>query len=152
MHYLQVTATNEAVTTTSNSRRPRKKKTFSELKEEECLLLKEQISLKNDLEALLMTLDKQRAENVSLKRKKLECDMLRSSAQKKAATPDVAVEAVTDQTHQMNDLLVLDSCSIVQKDVACVQQDVATGGFLIPDLNMMPSEGDFGAEALYGVS
>lgn len=82
----------------------------------------------------------------------LECDMLRSSAQKKAATPDVAVEAVTDQTHQMNDLLVLDSCSIVQKDVACVQQDVATGGFLIPDLNMMPSEGDFGAEALYGVS
>ncbi|KAF8364562.1 hypothetical protein HHK36_033471 [Tetracentron sinense] len=61
----KATATNETII-----RRSRKKKTFSELKEEESLLLKERICLKKELAKLRITFEEERARNGSLKRMK----------------------------------------------------------------------------------
>ncbi|CAK8535623.1 unnamed protein product [Lathyrus sativus] len=57
--------------TTKNSKR---KKTLAELREEESLLLKERINLKNELASLRLTVEKEKATNERLKRVKLDFD------------------------------------------------------------------------------
>ncbi|CAI8611816.1 unnamed protein product [Vicia faba] len=57
--------------TTKNSKR---KKTLAELREEESLLLKERINLKNELVSLRLTVEKEKATNERLKRMKLDFD------------------------------------------------------------------------------
>ncbi|KAH9620617.1 hypothetical protein KSS87_017324 [Heliosperma pusillum] len=59
-------------TPTTSSKRPKRKKTFAELKEEESSLLKERIHLTKEMATLRMTLEEQRSINVSLKRIKLD--------------------------------------------------------------------------------
>ncbi|XP_076921795.1 uncharacterized protein LOC143583359 [Bidens hawaiensis] len=55
---------------TTPTKRPRKKKTLAELKEDEAALLKERKQLKRQLAALQATCQKQRKENESLKKMK----------------------------------------------------------------------------------
>ncbi|XP_058774115.1 uncharacterized protein LOC131648368 [Vicia villosa] len=73
----------EAVTT-KNSKR---KKTLAELKEEETLLLKERINLKNELASLRLNVEKEKATNERLKRMKLDFDSRHNS--NTAATSEI---------------------------------------------------------------
>ncbi|KAL4559887.1 hypothetical protein LXL04_032033 [Taraxacum kok-saghyz] len=60
---------------TTPTKRPRKKKTLAELKEDETLLLKERKQLKRQLATLQATFDKQRNENESLKKMKMDMQL-----------------------------------------------------------------------------
>ncbi|CAI9766155.1 unnamed protein product [Fraxinus pennsylvanica] len=60
----------------SNKKRSRKKKTLAELKDEENLLRKERRELKMEVAALRVNLEKQRATNESLKRMKIELQLV----------------------------------------------------------------------------
>ncbi|XP_034209935.1 uncharacterized protein LOC117623166 isoform X2 [Prunus dulcis] len=60
-------------------KRPRKKKTLAELKEEESFLLKERRNLKNQLATLRLTVEKQRATNESLRKIKTITHCLKTS-------------------------------------------------------------------------
>lgn len=57
--------------TTVAGKRPRKKKTLAELREEESLLLKERRNLRHELATLGLNLEKARSINQSLKRRKM---------------------------------------------------------------------------------
>ncbi|KAF5461371.1 hypothetical protein F2P56_017476 [Juglans regia] len=152
-------ATSESTATKSS----RRKKTFVELKEEESSLLKERITLKKELATLRSTFKEQRARNESLKRIKL--DSVLHSAKNLNATCDGLEKTVHKETYQRiasapdhtslslpanttsDDNLQSEPC---EADKAA---DLARGGnFLLPDLNMMPSEEDSSTETLYGMS
>ncbi|ONI16380.1 hypothetical protein PRUPE_3G095200 [Prunus persica] len=60
-------------------KRPRKKKTLAELKEEESFLLKERRNLKNQLATLHLTVEKQKATNESLRKIKMITRCLKTS-------------------------------------------------------------------------
>uniref|UniRef100_A0A5B7ANT4 Uncharacterized protein n=1 Tax=Davidia involucrata TaxID=16924 RepID=A0A5B7ANT4_DAVIN len=146
---------NETSTTTTN-KRSRRKKTFAELKEEESLLLKERTHLKKDIATLRITLEEQRARSENLKRIKLDLHL--QSANKPDATSDELEEAISSMeastlehvpmlpTHAKHEDLPEPETCKVQKDVETRERC-----FIIPDLNMMPSE-DYGSETLYGMS
>ncbi|KAL2554891.1 hypothetical protein Fot_08510 [Forsythia ovata] len=68
----KVNGTNEQ----NNKKRSRKKKTLAELREEENLLLKERRELKMEVAALRVNLEKQRATSESLKRMKIELQLV----------------------------------------------------------------------------
>lgn len=120
------TATSETAATTS--RRSRKKKTFAELKEEESLLMKERIYLKRDLASLRATVKEERAKNERFKKLKLDLGL---KFPNKSTTYG---EAHCDEVPQP------DSCISREEDASQERY------FVLPDLNMMPSEVDFGSE------
>lgn len=140
----KVTATTEA----TNPKRSRKKKTLAELKEEEDLLMKESLTLKNELAVLHATYEKQRVENESLKRMKLDIHGLHIV---KTATPLVAISDQTQQKEAAEDhhpptpaiLLSNNNYSEVQNQSA--QHAKAETSFLLPDLNL-PCEDGFDDE------
>ncbi|KAG7014171.1 hypothetical protein SDJN02_24345 [Cucurbita argyrosperma subsp. argyrosperma] len=143
-------------------KRPRKKKTLGELKEEEALLLKERRSLKDALATLRVTVEKQRDINGSLKKMKLELELQQGST-----VPD---EENSDQS-QLQKLPrsicnttpigvaafgcngVDASYQLTLPNVSCKLQEMGTLGTvrLLPDLNL-PFQDDSGAEALYRMS
>ncbi|XP_024633032.2 uncharacterized protein [Medicago truncatula] len=68
------------------TRNPKRKKTLAELKEEESLLLKERINLKNELASLRLSVEKERATNESLKRmKQLDLESQQNSSTSNAS-------------------------------------------------------------------
>ncbi|KAL5576085.1 hypothetical protein UlMin_017784 [Ulmus minor] len=117
----------------STSKRPRKKKTLAELREEESLLLKERKKLKSELAALRLSVEKQRSTNESLKR--LELDYLSQQTG----------EAIVDRPEQVGSV---PGPSRVSKTGVQVQpsnlpgkvEEVEGGeaGFFLPDLNFPP--------------
>ncbi|KAG6643751.1 hypothetical protein I3843_08G008400 [Carya illinoinensis] len=152
-------ATSESTAT----KRSRRKKTFVELKEEESSLLKERITLKKELATLRSTFKEQRARNESLKRIKLDsilhsttnlnatCDGLEKAVFKEtyrgvASVPDHNSLSVPENTAS-DDNLQSEPC---EADKAAAP--ASDGDFLLPDLNMMPSEEDSSTETLYGMS
>lgn len=78
----KVTANQKETVIARNSKR---KKTLAELKEEESLLLKERINLKNELASLRLTVEKERATNESLKRMKLDLESQQNSSTSNAS-------------------------------------------------------------------
>ncbi|KAM0957054.1 hypothetical protein ACFX2I_025184 [Malus domestica] len=147
-------------------KRPRKKKTLAELKEEESLLLKERRNLENELATLRLTVEKQRATNESLKKVKLELQLPQTKM--KATTPVLSGEAIWHQHEQIN--AVGDTTPTMKTSVHCnnvgtsqsscpsnvsskVQQEVGSRdtAFSLPDLNL-PFGEDPGSEVLYGTS
>ncbi|CAL5431304.1 unnamed protein product [Camellia sinensis] len=151
----ETTATATATTTTN--KRSRRKKTFAELKEEEILLLKERMNLTKELATLRETLEEQKAKSQNLKRLKL--DLYSQSANKLAATCD-ELEAPNSSQPNLAEVSTLDhvsvlptitsaSCKVENKEV-----ETSERCFVLPDLNMMPSEEDSvsGCETLYGLS
>lgn len=141
--------TNDTIAATNISQRSRKKKTFSELREEESLLLKERIHLKKEIATVRVTIKEQKTRGENFKRIKL--DLHSDSAMKIAANSsqptfseactlahDFPVSPTT--THQ--DFPSPNSCK-AEKEV-----ETSERGFVLPDLNMMPSEEDFGCETL----
>ncbi|KAH7524582.1 hypothetical protein FEM48_Zijuj06G0134800 [Ziziphus jujuba var. spinosa] len=152
-------ATNTTASTTKGSRR---KKTFAELKEEEGSLLKERVYLRKELATLRATFKEQRAKNESLKRMKLDFEMHSSKHLK--ASVDGLEKAIAGQLHQRigsplgNVPSHLNTRATVQDDNSqsdfcdASKADFTGNSFLLPDLNMAPSEDDFGAETFCGMS
>ncbi|GMN45497.1 hypothetical protein TIFTF001_014689 [Ficus carica] len=149
-----------ASTTTTISRRSRRKKTFAELKEEENSLLKERVQLKKELAMLRATFKEQSAKNDSLKRMKLELhgnsskyvnadeSKVASSSQpteRIASTSDIVpLTLPTQLTHHGN--AQSDSCDESKTN------SNRDGFFLLPDLNSLPCDEDYGSETFYGTS
>ncbi|KAF8393086.1 hypothetical protein HHK36_021327 [Tetracentron sinense] len=156
----KVTATSE-----TTIRRSRKKKTLTELKEEESLLVKERIDLKRELLTLRITFEEQRARNKSLKKMKLD---LQLHSAKKGPVSDVAEKALSVQFHHKEVALDDHTPTLLPMSVTCDElvfpsppsdsrkvqkKDVATleSSFVLPDLNL-PTEDDSGSTVLYGMS
>ncbi|KAG6593372.1 hypothetical protein SDJN03_12848, partial [Cucurbita argyrosperma subsp. sororia] len=142
-------------------KRPRKKKTLGELKEEEVLLLKERRSLKDALAILRLTVEKQRSINGSLKKMKIDFDsqqaieMTVTSAMPKEASSD-RPQLQTLPISICNTMPVGVDASSYQlplPNVSCKLQEMGTLATVrsIPDLNM-PFQEDSGADILYRMS
>lgn len=138
--------------------KPRKKKTFAELKDEENYLLNERTHLKKDIARLRATFTEQIARNKSLKKMKLDLNLL--SGKRNVVTADDRDEA-TSGLHDKMEASTSDnpaSSTSSERDVSkghpssssSQYPEAATkdsdGSFLLPDLNMIPSED------LYGLS
>ncbi|KAL5759044.1 hypothetical protein ACOSP7_021655 [Xanthoceras sorbifolium] len=141
---------------TTTPKKPRKRKTLAELKEEEDFLLKERRNLENQLDSLRVDIEKQRATNENLKKIKLDIFSHQTMETVKAtslATP----EAVSNQPQQMEVNCDL-SCVItlangatsnelnpsVSNGSSKAQEDGSkTSSFLLPDLNI-PLDDDSG--------
>ncbi|KAG6410697.1 hypothetical protein SASPL_128762 [Salvia splendens] len=123
----------------SISKRSRKKKTLTELKDEENSLLKERRNLKRDIAALRINLEEQIAKNENLKRIKIELQPLLD-----AETVFSTKEPVSDnQLHP--DGPAITPPLISDKAVALHSNDCPTSpikdattshAFMLPDLNM----------------
>ncbi|XAR69416.1 hypothetical protein NMG60_11000984 [Bertholletia excelsa] len=144
-----------ATNATTSSKRSRKKKTFAELKEEENLLLNERIHLKKELASLRMTLDEQKVRSENLKKLKLDLNLL--SANKMAPTSDVAEATHSDQSNLAEDSApvpfsvspTMPTCGdCFAQSASEVEKEVETRDkcFILPDLNMTPSEEDGGCD------
>ncbi|KAL3497310.1 hypothetical protein ACH5RR_040042 [Cinchona calisaya] len=148
----------------SNSKRSKKKKTFAELKEEENLLLKERVTLKRELASLHVTFEEQKARSENLKRMKIDLNLQTSGETSHAIEVAVAnqcnqMEASTNHHPHLalpiHDNSVQDhglgssgsSCRGVEKEV-----DTQKSCFVLPDLNMMPSDEEIVPEILNGVN
>ncbi|KAK4765118.1 hypothetical protein SAY86_026208 [Trapa natans] len=70
------TLTVTPITTTPATRRPKRKKTLAELKDEESMLMRERKKLRHDLAALRLIVEQERARNCIFKQKKLDLQML----------------------------------------------------------------------------
>ncbi|KAL4039130.1 hypothetical protein IC575_002774 [Cucumis melo] len=142
-------------------KRPRKKKTLGELKEEEVLLLKERRSLKDALATLRLSVEKQRAMNGSLKKMKL--DLESQQAIEMVVTSAVPGEANSNQPQQLQTpsrsicsttpIGADASYQLTMPNVSCKLQEIGTLGTvrLLPDLNL-PFQEDSSTEALYRMS
>ncbi|CAA7046383.1 unnamed protein product [Microthlaspi erraticum] len=118
--------------TSSFSKRLKKKKSSSELKNEENLKLKERLDLEKEIASLRVTFDEQNARNQRLKRIKLD---LSSGRVKKESPVDLV-----RKSHAVSK-----SCRAEGKTTSSRNQE---SFFFLPDLNMVPSED----EILYGTS
>nr|XP_004305487.2 PREDICTED: uncharacterized protein LOC101314015 [Fragaria vesca subsp. vesca] len=137
------------------SKRPRKRKTLAQLKEEECLLLKERRNLKKELQTLRLNVEKQRATNESLKKIKLQQTMM------KVASSSASGEGICYQPTQVNAVSelarVIDlgtSKSSCPSNISNMVHEVGNcreAAFPLPDLNL-PFEDNQNPEALYGIS
>ncbi|KAF9681281.1 hypothetical protein SADUNF_Sadunf06G0209400 [Salix dunnii] len=132
--------------TTSNTvKRSRKKKTFSELKEEETQLEKERVYLKKEISTVRATFKEERVRNENLKRIKIDLNLHYGNEPEASTTNGIPS---TLPTHAKGDSHLQSSSSEIDKAISNHDRS-----FLLPDLNMMPSdEGDSGTETLYGVS
>lgn len=132
--------------TTSNIvKRSRKKKTFSELKEEEAQLVKEGVYLKKEISTVRATFKEERVRNENLKRIKIDLN-LHYGNELEASTSNGIPSTL--RTRAKGDSHLQSSSS--ETDKAISNHDRS---FLLPDLNMMPSdEGDTGTATLYGLS
>ncbi|WCJ30358.1 hypothetical protein M5689_011923 [Euphorbia peplus] len=122
----------ESASTATTTKRSKRKKTYSELKEEEDLLMKESIHLREEIANLNATFKQQTARNDDLKRIKvdlnLQCVKLSS----------FAPEGPTPIYSQQNG----------RDSGSCDSNHDRS--FLLPDLNSMPLEEDLSSEALSG--
>ncbi|CAJ1955005.1 unnamed protein product [Sphenostylis stenocarpa] len=145
---------------TVTTRKSRRKKTLSELKEEEDLLLKERRSLKKELASLRVTVEKHKTTNESLKRMKLDF-VSRQNSSGAAAASEVCGKAVNDPSQfATSECHPSDSVSrnTVIHDVSPVcaanASPKAQGNgnqestFVLPDLNL-PVDEDFSANAIH---
>ncbi|XP_075106111.1 uncharacterized protein LOC107816420 isoform X1 [Nicotiana tabacum] len=139
------TFTNETsnISSSSCSKRSKKKRqTFTELKEEENLLLKERVHLKRELASIHVTLNEQRVKSDNFKRIKFDLNLQTSN--------EMAAESASNRC---NNLLTQRADSVLSRhtmeDDDLVSSDSHRGenstenqnrGFFLPDLNAMPSE------------
>ncbi|KAL3835497.1 hypothetical protein ACJIZ3_010233 [Penstemon smallii] len=130
-------------------KRSRKKKTLSELKEEENLLIKERRDLKREIASLRLNLEKESDTNVSLKKMKLE---LQPHLDK--GTTYVPEESISGQLLGKIPSIIP---QIVSGNYNTLQPSIASNGdvpsdppFVLPDLNL-PFE-DSSSDVICGVS
>ncbi|XP_027356240.1 uncharacterized protein LOC113865715 [Abrus precatorius] len=141
----KATATSGYTGNSASTKRCRRKKTFAELKEEESSLLKERIYLKKEIATVNANFEAQRAKNESLKRMKL--DFGSKSHRNPSSTSIEQHCTYAGQPHQR----IVSSEALtraIQDDTQSQASESRPNGiestgesfFLIPDLNMMPSD------------
>ncbi|XP_057968234.1 uncharacterized protein LOC131157844 [Malania oleifera] len=154
-----------AVTETTPTKRPRRKKTLAELKEEESLLSRERKELKHELAALRLTVERERATNECLKRMKIDLLPLTTktapiqTTSEEAKAPDESRKAPCEPTPSSLATSItakdLDSsCPSLPNSSSEVNKGMGSNQhtmFQLPDLNL-PLEGDSGCEILHGMS
>ncbi|XP_011045667.1 PREDICTED: uncharacterized protein LOC105140504 isoform X2 [Populus euphratica] len=130
---------------TPTIKRSRKKK-LVELREEEILLLKEKRHLKNKLETIRVSLEKERARNESLKRTKFD---LLSQHRPEIFTASVKSEDVISIKPQETKVACDSTYSVLAHNVSFqLQEDEGRKpSFTLPDLNL-PVDGDSGSGIL----
>ena len=155
----KATATSGYTGNSASTKRCRRKKTFAELKEEESSLLKESIYLKKEIATVNANFEAQRAKNESLKRMKLDVGL--KYHQNNPSSTSVEPQCVlAGQPHQR--IVVSTEALIrpIQEDTHSLASESrpnrikSTGEsfFLIPDLNMVPSEDVSCTDNLCGMS
>ncbi|KAJ4952214.1 hypothetical protein NE237_029046 [Protea cynaroides] len=133
-------------TSETTGRRSRKKKTFTELKEEEDLLLKESIQLKKELATLRTDFEELKTRNETLKRMKLDLELVPA---KVVATfvelkdvdcdvPDQREANSVDQGHDSCNEGDSIACASFDPDSCIIEKDAL---LTLPDLNL-PFEED----------
>ncbi|KAL1315262.1 hypothetical protein HN51_042033 [Arachis hypogaea] len=127
----KATATSEYTSNSASNKKCRRRKTFSQLQEEESSLLQEKIYLTKEIANVSASCKAQRARNESLKRMKLDL----------GSAPDGLPHPNSDQpkwTAITSSAAQGDTDTLPQPQTA----ESARSVFLVPDLNMMPSEDD----------
>lgn len=125
---------------TTESKKSRRRKTFAELKEEESVLLKEKVHLKKEIASMRVTFKEQRAENSSLKRMKVDLNFNTANESSLTASERDEHKASSSITPQ-------------QRVASAHPLDNEGSSFVLPDLNMMPTEDDdSGPEMFFGTS
>ncbi|KAK0578649.1 hypothetical protein LWI29_013721 [Acer saccharum] len=151
----KLVGTNETTTT----KKPRKKKTLAELREEEDFLLKERVNLKNQLASLRVNFEEQRATNENLK--KIKLDIVPHQTMETVGASPATREAISNQPHQMEVdpdpfcvVMPTNAASnelnpSLSKTSSKLQEDGSrTSSFMLPDLNL-PLDDNSG---LHGIS
>ncbi|XP_027904971.1 uncharacterized protein LOC114164477 [Vigna unguiculata] len=141
----KATATSGYTGNSASTKRCRRKKTFAELKEEESSLLKERIYLKKEIATINANFEAERAKNESLKRMKLD---IGSKSRKNPSSTSVEPQRmVAGQPHQR--IVSAEALIRTTQDDTRSQasesrpNEIESTGekfFLIPDLNMTPSD------------
>ncbi|KAK8544769.1 hypothetical protein V6N13_045846 [Hibiscus sabdariffa] len=135
-------AFNEA--SNSTTKRTRRKKTLAELKEQEDMLLNERIHLQKEIATMHATCKEQRARNEHLKRIKLDLDLhIANNLGFVVDEPEKVLPCHSVRSSLPSDPMDDRKPLLDSHDVDC---------FVLPDLNMMPGEDDYGTETLYGTS
>ncbi|XP_022976190.1 uncharacterized protein LOC111476653 [Cucurbita maxima] len=132
----------------TTTKRLRRKKTFAELKEEENTLLKEKLHLKMELATLQASFEEQRTKNESLKKMKVDFN-LKYPEKFNTNSNMMYEESSSTLTHQRESSNIETSPPTLpftgsgsseaqsQKKSKSTEEDSV---FLLPDLNMTPSE------------
>ncbi|MED6126416.1 hypothetical protein PIB30_078266 [Stylosanthes scabra] len=131
-------------TETAITKKPRRKKTLAELKEEENLLLKERRSLKNELASLRLTVEKHRATNESLKRLKVN---LESHSQMNSKIYEESKKGVIDPT-QCHPSTSLSPKAVTHKAIDGSRSESQESTLVLPDLNL-PVDEDLSSKCMH---
>lgn len=140
----KISATTETRVTTG--KRPRRKKTFVELKEEEGSLLKERTYLKKKLEKLRLTLKEHRSMNEKLKRMKLDLhveSIVKSDASRQEPDRQNMSHNCASSEATSSNMSRPVKCEDNSEPNSCRGQKVAKSQVavvVLPDLNMIPDE------------
>nr|GMD47411.1 IQ domain-containing protein [Ipomoea batatas] len=128
------TVTNEIFCNIS-SQRSKRKKTFAELKEEENSLLKERVHLERELASMHVTLNQQRARSDNLKKIKFDLNLESANEQPVYLESTKTQPSVLPRHNTTKDEPVSSDSCRSQNNNRC---------FILPDLNMEPSEEEIG--------
>ncbi|PHU24110.1 hypothetical protein BC332_09217 [Capsicum chinense] len=145
----QVNGSSDATT----SKRSRKKKTLTELKEEEIMLIKERKQLKKELALVKANLEKQRDTNQNLKRMKLDLQTQQANERGTTVAYDGSMSQYQQEVLPSNPSIPisLDKVAVVPSSSPEEQQDSLESKFVLPDLNL-PFGEDSSTEILCGVN
>ncbi|KAL5152680.1 hypothetical protein HKD37_13G038747 [Glycine soja] len=141
---------------TATTRKTRRKKTLTELKEEEDLLLKERRNLEKELASLRLTIQKHRATNESIKRLKLDFES-RQNSSAAATASEVSGKAVNgpfqfvkSECHPSNSVTHDDSPVCAANASPKAQDNIGNreSTFVLPDLNL-PADEDINANVMH---
>ncbi|KAM7459544.1 hypothetical protein LguiA_036538 [Lonicera macranthoides] len=128
---------NENPTATTN-KRSRKRKTFMELKDEESLLMKEKIHLKKELASLHVSLKEQRNRSQNLKRIELVFNLQPANKTCERPVKNEQDSSLIDHNRPILQRLNVHD-NMLSSHPTEKQVDSKTF-FILPDLNMLPSE------------
>ncbi|KAL1833105.1 hypothetical protein ACET3Z_002756 [Daucus carota] len=143
---------------TSTSKKSRKKKTFTELREEESYLMNERVHLEKELASVNVTLNEQRYRGDNLKRIKLDFHV--PSTNEIPAIRDEPMRTMFFQYQQskassdnQNSLILprqeIDNCPEFSSSCKLPKDNKSRERcFILPDLNMAPAE-DPGCDSLF---
>ncbi|KAG6413281.1 hypothetical protein SASPL_125989 [Salvia splendens] len=121
------------------SKRSRKKKTLTELKDEENSLLKERRNLKRDIAALCVNLEKQIAKNENLKRIKIELQPLLDRETASSTKEPVSDNQLHPAGPAITPPLISDKAAALHSNdcpTSPIKDATTTHAFMLPDLNM----------------
>ncbi|XP_038886620.1 uncharacterized protein LOC120076783 isoform X1 [Benincasa hispida] len=140
--------TNEFSSSTAMAKRLKRRKALADLRVEESLLLKERVHLRKELESLHATFKEQTTNNEKLKKMKLNLNFNASSDHLRDESKPVApnqqcqsVDPTTDNVPATSPIHTVPGNG-TQSELHETREinSMESGGFFLPDLNMIPAE------------